>query len=241
MHEYNGECIRQLSDTSSYKEIQMSIANKNYDKINTVLDKFLKNNVINKSTLKKIKPIINFENRKFYLLPKIHKDINKWPTKYMPPGRPIVNNRNTELYNVCKYLQKIFSDLNKENLYTLNNSEELLENITTLSDQNYFKNNDILFNADVTSLYTNMNLNKCINFLSIKLNNSTYKHLKSFILELTSIVLFRYDFFYKDKFYLQTNGVSMGCSFAGDLANLYLNFLDLLIIQNNNKLIFYCR
>ena len=43
--------------------------------------------------------------RRFYILPKIHKDPDKWTVPYqVPPGRPIVSDCGSETYYTAEYL-----------------------------------------------------------------------------------------------------------------------------------------
>lgn len=42
--------------------------------------------------------------RRFYLLPKIHKDRASWPFPDMPPGRPIVSDCSSKSYGVADWL-----------------------------------------------------------------------------------------------------------------------------------------
>lgn len=86
-----------------------------------------------------------------------------------------------------------------------------------------------------------MSLHKCMNFLSSKLEISKYANKRTFLLELAALVLYRYDFEYQGEFFLQTNGVAMSCSFADDLANLYLDIFDNEVLKISSKIVYYCR
>lgn len=43
--------------------------------------------------------------KRFYLLPKIHKNAEKWSRPFgVPPGRPIVSDCNSETYSTAQYI-----------------------------------------------------------------------------------------------------------------------------------------
>lgn len=42
--------------------------------------------------------------RRFYLLPSVHKDRTTWPLPDIPPGRPIVSNCGSESYGVTELI-----------------------------------------------------------------------------------------------------------------------------------------
>lgn len=51
------------------------------------------------------------QNRYFYLLPKIHKAREKWPSQKMPEGRPIVGDCATENRRVCDLIDSVILPL----------------------------------------------------------------------------------------------------------------------------------
>ena len=59
-----------------------------------------------------LKPSPNLRERILYFLPKIHKDLDKWPVpNKMPPGRPIVSDCESESYRVSEYIDSFLSSL----------------------------------------------------------------------------------------------------------------------------------
>ena len=49
--------------------------------------------------------------RQFYLLPKIHKDRNKWPNDRMPEGRRIVSDCGSETHRIIEYIDYFLQPL----------------------------------------------------------------------------------------------------------------------------------
>ncbi|KAJ1088977.1 hypothetical protein NDU88_002131 [Pleurodeles waltl] len=58
--------------------------------------------------------------------------------------------------------------------------------------------------------------------------------LPEFILDLAHLALTRNYFKYEDSFFLQTQGTSMGSTFAPSLACLYVNNFELVVLHNDN-------
>ena len=90
--DYISEANRQLSDNRHYRKLKSPIYPKTARKMEKILLKMYQNNEINKDEFEYLKPPSNPRERRFYLLPKIHKSPDKWtvPEK-IPPRRPIVS------------------------------------------------------------------------------------------------------------------------------------------------------
>jgi hypothetical protein len=134
--------------------------------------------------------------------------------------------------------------------FVLNDSRDLIIELENLKINEEF----ILVTADVTSLYTNINLNdlhrSIIAFLNIDAR-------KDFVLDtndplsqpieiaskLMNIVL-KYNFFkdYENNWYHQIKGIAMGTSAAPSLANIYMHKLESKVIERFRiKPLFYKR
>ena len=87
----------------------------------------------------------------------------KWALHH---NMPIVNNIGSELHEICKYLQPIIANLNKDNRYSIKSTDKLIHEIQNLNKHTKIENNDRFFTADIKSLYTNINLHKCMSALS---------------------------------------------------------------------------
>ena len=91
-------------------------------------------------------------------LPKIHKKYTD-----LPSFRPVIDTRNTPHYGVGKFLTRLLNPLT-QNVYLIKDSFEAVDHIHSmpaeLSDEGY-----CYFSFDVTSLFTNVPLNKTINII----------------------------------------------------------------------------
>ena len=98
---YISEGYRQLGNPSHYKKLNKPIFHSTGQKINEILSDLYQQNFISSKQLFYLKPPLESRARRFYLLPKIHKPLDKWPIKnQMPPGRPIVSDCDSETYRV---------------------------------------------------------------------------------------------------------------------------------------------
>lgn len=223
--DYNREALRQLSDAAYYRKIPNSLALDNYDNIRLILSKLLKKQIINVSMFAYfLRPLTTVKPRRFYLLPKIHKPRDKWADGKIPPGRPIVSDVASESYFTAKLLTALLADLPPTLPAFVKNSFEFKQRVA------YFKldniNNFLLVTADIDSLYTNMNIERCISLTRTYLLSKYSLDIVNNMCELLRINLCSNDFRFGDSYYVQTCGVAMGKSFAPHLANLYLQDFD---------------
>ena len=93
---YKQEGLRQLLNTHYYHEIDRPLANETVLKINNVLNKLVDSGFITDKQYDYLQASTPVKQRSFYLLPKVHKDRAKWPSPYMPEGRPIVSDCGSE-------------------------------------------------------------------------------------------------------------------------------------------------
>ena len=92
LKDYDFECLRQLSDTRFYRELDPSRIPNVPQLYNTVLQEMLALKVISRAKMFSLLPHTNTQSyqRYFYILPKIHKAKEKWTIPFTtPPGRPI--------------------------------------------------------------------------------------------------------------------------------------------------------
>ena len=221
---YITEANNQLSDTKYYKQLTEPIYKENIPRIRNILNNLLTEKYITLDQYNYLSGPEIPRERIFYLLPKIHKDPNSWPQpKVMPPGRPIVSDVNSETYRISSYIDSFLNPLGTRHDTYIKNTFDFLTKIRHFDlEQEY-----ILVTGDITSLYTNMNIDRslhCVNEI-FKLYPDTSRPDKH-ILELLEISLHYNDFNFNNKFYLQTMGTAMGKRFAPALANIYLLEFD---------------
>lgn len=225
-HNYILEALRQLSDPKYYIQLEQPIYHENVSKINEILKEMKNLGFISEKEFDFLSPA-QYKERTFYLLPKIHKPPQKWtiPNK-MPQGRPIVSDVGSETYNISQYIDSFLNPLAQNHPSYIKNTYDFLDKIKLA--QNTFKDRDfLLVTGDITSLYTNMDLNRSISEVKkIFAKNPNINRSDGHIISLLEICLKHNDFFFDNKYFLQIMGTAMGKRFAPALANIYLLEFD---------------
>ena len=124
------EAERQLSDPSYYKLIPTSIQNENKFRLLGILTNMKRKKIITEKQFEFLLGPSLIQPRHFYLLPKIHKEVNTWtiPDK-MPPGRPIVSDIDSESYRISDYVNQFLTPLSNLHPSYIKNSFEFVHKI----------------------------------------------------------------------------------------------------------------
>ena len=221
---YMSEANRQLQN-KKYKKLEEPIYPENTIKINKILDDLFHCRKIQKKEYDYLRADPETARpRLFYLLPKIHKKRESWPQlNRMPEGRPIVSDCSSESYHVSEYIDKFLTPISVLHPAYLKDTYDFVDKITNVE----IADNHLLVTGDITSLYTNMNIERILKTVEEafeKYPNSSRP--SSEILDLLKITLNGNDFSFNDEFYLQIYGTAMGKKYAPALANLYLEYFD---------------
>lgn len=222
--DYIAEAHRQLYNEKYYRRLDGPIFEQNVPKINTVLENLLFYGYIDNDQLSYLRARETDRGRIFYLLPKIHKPLAKWPNLgKMPEGRPIVSDCNSESYRVCEYIDSFLQPLSIKNDACIKDTYDFVSKVRGQK----IPKNAILVTADVTALYTNMDLNRTLEVVKETFqNNPDPKRPDEFLLKLLEITLKNNDFQFGDEHFVQILGTAMGKRYAPSLANLYLKYFD---------------
>jgi hypothetical protein len=221
---YIDECLRQLSNNKYYRELPEPIFNNNIIPLNSILTDLLNKKYIQKKKFEYLRAKEDCRPRVFYILPKVHKEKVAWPSPFMPPGRPIVSDCSSESYNISEYLDSFLTPLANKHPSYLKDTYDFLQKVTKIP----IPPNSFLVTGDITSLYTNMDLNRTLATVRLMFSqNPDPSRPDSQLLELLSITLKQNDFTFNNKFYLQTCGIAMGKKYAPALANIFLINFDL--------------
>lgn len=110
--QYIGEGLRQLSVAEHYRPLKGPIYTDTVKEIEEILEDMCSKKIFSA----KQKEYLTGEGpprpRRFYLLPKIHKEPKKWSIPFeVPPGRPIVSNCNSETYFTAEYIEHFLNPL----------------------------------------------------------------------------------------------------------------------------------
>lgn len=222
---YRKEALRQLQNKKYYLKLKEPIYTQNIPKIRAICNRMRIKGFIDSKQFKYLTGPEICRNRIFYLLPKIHKDKAKWPQENMPEGRPIVSDVNSESYRVSEFIDYHINKLACLHPSYLKNTYDFIENIRNKKTSE----DNLIVTGDVTSLYTNMNINRTVACVKRALAESKANHQSrpdQEIVELLDLTLKNNDFEFDGEYYLQTCGTAMGKKYAPALANLYLLDFD---------------
>ena len=222
-HLYREECYRQLQDTRYYKHIEHPLQPQTTKTIQKLTNELLKAGYITCKQHQHLSPPPKPRPRHFYILPKIHKPTHTWPNSHMPPGRPIISNCSSETSNISKYIDYFLKPLTTKHPSYIKNSLDLISKIR----DKIINPTDLLVTFDVSSLYTNMHLQRIMDIVRKTFEEfPDPKRPTHTLLQLLNVILHNNDFTFDNQTYLQTTGVAMGLGAAPSLADMYMTHFD---------------
>ena len=218
--QYIIEVERQLKDAIYYRKLDKPIYLDTIKLVTNIIDSLLRGKYINK---KQHRYLIGEEEprpRRFYILPKIHKDPATWTVPFeIPPGRPIVSDCGSETYYTAEYLDYFLNPLSTKHPSYIKDTYHFVDIVKQL----IVPSNCYLFSMDVKSLYTNIPIPagiQCVKNILEKFPDP--KRPDRQLLQLLEINLTRNDFVFNEQFYLQIKGTAMGKKFAPAYANIFM-------------------
>ena len=218
--QYIQEVERQLNDTVYYKKLTQPIYKQTIPLITEILDRLKKKKFINAKQSQYLKGSSEPRERRFYALPKIHKEPEKWTVPFeVPPGRPIVSDCESETYRIAEYLDFYLNPLSTKHPSYVKDTYDFIDMVKKIQ----IPVNSFFFSMDVDALYTNIDIQSGL--------NSVQKIFQKYpdpnrpdeeLLQLLDINLRRNDFVFNEKYYLQIKGTAMGKKFAPAYANIFM-------------------
>ena len=218
--DYVYEGLRQLSINHHYQELEAPIFEATKVKIQEILADLKRRKFISEKQHKYLSPPEISRERRFYLLPKIHKPLEKWtvPNK-IPPGRPIVSDCNSESYKVSELIDYYLKPLATEHPSYLKDTQDFINKIRHLT----LPEDCLLVTMDVESLYTNIDNKAGLTAVKEKMLSAQNRDIPiDQIIQLLDLCLSNNDFEFDGKFYLQIHGTAMGKLFAPNYANIFM-------------------
>ena len=179
----------------------------------------------------------NTDLPKFYHLIKTHKNDRNMKI------RPIVSNKNGPSHKLSWLLTRLLQPLVLSTSSHLQNSDELMQNIKTLSNATR-KRFSYPFSLDVISLYTSVSPQEAIQVVKEKLNDE-FRNLCPFdanqIAEILEIITMNTYFTFKNQTYRQVTGLPMGNGISATLALLYMDKIEKQVVSNCHLIGLYKR
>lgn len=235
--QYIFEVERQLNDGVYYKKLDKPIYKDTIPMVEKILGELKRKKFINTRQEKYLRGDHEPRERRFYVLPKIHKDPKKWTVPFeVPPGRPIVSDCGSETYFTAEFLDFYLNPLSIKHPSYVKDTYHFLEIVKELR----IPANSYFFSMDVESLYTNIDIVAGMN--SVKKIFERYpdpKRPDTELLQLLEINLTRNDFMFNEQFYLQIKGTAMGKRFAPAYANIFMAIWEEEVLPKCKKRPFY--
>lgn len=218
--QYLWEGYRQLNDKKYYLKLKKPIYLDTIPMIQKIAQTLYEKKYINAKQRSYLIGKSEPRARRFYMLPKIHKDPAKWSKPYViPPGRPIVSDCDSETYYTAEYLDYYLNPLSVKHPSYIKDTYDFVGKIKKLQ----IPNQAILFTMDIDSLYTNIDIREGIQAIKNIFHKYPDKHRPDKeLLQLLEINLTRNDFEFNGEFFLQVKGTAMGKKFAPAYANIFM-------------------
>ncbi|XP_024120271.1 uncharacterized protein LOC112141375, partial [Oryzias melastigma] len=218
--DYLSEGFRQLNDKTYYSKLKTPIYLETVPLLEKILSNLYQKKLINAKQRNYLMGPPQPRSRLFYMLPKIHKDPEKWSIPFrIPPGRPIVSDCDSETYRTAEFIDHYLNPLSTRHDSYIKDTYDFVNKIKQL----IIPPDSILFTMDIDSLYTNIDIEEGIQAVKrIFLKYPDSKRPDKELLQLLEINLKRNDFQFHDDFYLQIKGTAMGKKFAPAYANIFM-------------------
>lgn len=218
--QYITEVHRQLTDKNYYKKLERPIYLESIPLVHDILETLKIKGFINNKQKQYLKGDAQLRERRFYILPKIHKEPEKWSIPFeVPPGRPIVSDCSSETYRTAEYIDYYLNPLSVKHASYVKDTYHFTEIVKNLK----IPPSSLFFTIDIDSLYTNIDTRaglSAVNKVFQKYPDDNRPDEE--LLQLLEINLTRNDFEFNREYYLQIKGTAMGKRFAPAYANIFM-------------------
>lgn len=218
--QYIFEAMRQLEDTHYYRKLDSPIYLHTVPMVQHVVDRLYSKKLINARQKQYLRGEVEPRIRRFYILPKIHKDPDKWTIPFkIPAGRPIVSDCGSETYATAEYIDHFLNPLSTKHPSYIKDTYHFISIVKGLK----IPPNSFFFSIDIDSLYTNIETEAGLRAVK-KIFGKYPDHQRpdTELVALLEINLGRNDFEFNDQYFLQVKGVAMGKKFAPAYANIFM-------------------
>ena len=213
--QYELEAYKQLNDGITYKELDDSPLQEIQQSINDNITKHLTTGALSQKTANLLQ-VQNAKPGKFYLLPKIHKDLSK------PPGRPIISANEHPTERISEYVDTFLKQHIPKIPSYLKDTNHFIETCKNLK----LPDNATIVTLDVKGLYTNIPHDEGL--IAIEEFMLQYHDAKTtkLLTQLTKLVLHNNIIEFNGKLYLQLVGCAMGSKMSPNYANVFMNYFE---------------
>lgn len=125
-----------MKNSIYYKKLDKPIYLKTIPIVHKTIDKLWEHKFINSKQRQYLKGQEEPRPRRFYLLPKIHKDPNTWPVPFaIPAGRPIVSDCGSETYRTAEFIDFYLNPLSSRHASYIKDTYHFVDIVKGLSFQ----------------------------------------------------------------------------------------------------------
>lgn len=218
--QYVFEANRQLTDKTYYMPLTKPIYTETVPLVHAILESLHKKKFITAKQKTYLKGPSEPRVRRFYILPKIHKEHEKWTVPHViPPGRPIVSDCDSDTYATAEYIEFYLTPLSNRHPSYVKDTKHFIESVRALQ----VPPQALFFTIDIDSLYTNIPIEagiQAVKNIFQKYPDPTRPDEE--LLQLLRINLTKNDFEFDEKYFLQIKGTAMGKRFAPAYANIFM-------------------
>ena len=226
--DYIQEAMRQLKNEQFYEECSENLTSKHHQMVQELVTELLEKEFISDQTYK----FLSTGGKRtsvFYLLPKIHKNLEN------PPGRPIVSSIDCPTERISMMLDIILLPLLLITRSYIKDTPDFLRKLS----KEIILEEEIFFTLDVSSLYTNISLEESLEIMEKEFFPKTNCVIPtSYLVKMLELILKCNNFTFNRKHFLQINGTAMGTRVAPTYANLFMAHFEETYVysyQNNSK------
>lgn len=218
--QYTKEALRQLNNRTHYAKLKEPIYQQTIPAVYAIINSLHTKKFINAKQKQYLLGDTQPRARRFYILPKIHKNPEQWTLPHeIPPGRPIVSDCGSETYRTAEYIDHFLNPLSVRHPTYIKDTYHFIDIVKNLK----IPPNSLLFTLDIDSLYTN--IDTTAGLTAVKKVFQKYPNKRrpdKELLQLLEINLTKNDFEFDGEFYLQVKGTAMGKKFAPAYANIFM-------------------
>ena len=121
--DYLKEGYSQLLNESFHEKLEAPIYPRVFYDFHSLLQDIHANGYIDRKQFDYLRVGDFPKDRTFYMLPKIHKDVEKW-TNDVPPGRPIVSDCDSDTYRISEYIDTFLAPLANQHKSYLQDTQD---------------------------------------------------------------------------------------------------------------------
>ena len=220
--DYLWEGERQLLNEKYYQRLRRSWFHYTSTLIPPTLDDWKARGLLKPRQHQFLQPPWELRPRRFYMLPKIHKDPSKWPVpNRIPPGRPIVSDCSSEGYPLSELLDHFLQMVATTHPSYLKDTWDFIQFLNQL----VVPPKALIVTCDVASMYTNIDIPAALEVITRRIDSIRgtpgLPPTEDFI-RMLRLSLERNDFKFNGSFYLQLKGTAMGKKYAPAFANIFM-------------------